>query len=291
MHSQAPSEKSASQHLSGKVEVFLTREVAPDTWEVLVRPGRKMKVGERVQLGDGALEAEILLHGEHGIRTVRFRTTNGSSVAEMIERLGHMPLPPYIDRQDDSADRERYQTVFAQRPGAVAAPTAGLHFTKEILQRMRERGCELCEVTLNVGLGTFQPIHSETLEEHKIHAESYEITEEVAEKVTNAKRAGRPVLAIGTTVARALEDAAEKAAQLHSEKIVNSGPAEATIFLIPGHTYRVVDQLLTNFHLPKSTLLALVSAFAGRETVLQAYRHAVQARYRFYSYGDCMLIR
>jgi S-adenosylmethionine:tRNA ribosyltransferase-isomerase len=197
-------------------------------------------------------------------------------------------LPPYIDRPDEESDRERYQTVFAQRPGAVAAPTAGLHFTPEVLRRIRARGCEICEVTLNVGLGTFQPVHTEILEEHKIHSESYEISEETAEKIRSAKREKRPVLAIGTTVVRTLEDAAARGGNAQE---LRAGRAEAQLFIVPGHRFRIVDQLLTNFHLPKSTLLGLVCAFAGTENVLKAYAHAVESRYRFYSYGDCMFIR
>jgi len=181
LHAQAPSRKTAHQHLSASVEVFLTRQVEDEIWEALVRPGRKLPVGERVVFGEGALEAEILTRGELGIRTLRFQCHNHRTVAENFEQLGHVPLPPYIDRPDESSDRERYQTVYARQPGAVAAPTAGLHFTPEILQQLRERGCEICQVTLSVGLGTFQPIHTETLEEHKMHAESYEIAEGAAE--------------------------------------------------------------------------------------------------------------
>lgn len=291
LHAQPPSRKTAQEHLSGSVEVFLTRQMQDEVWEALVRPGRKLPVGERVQFGEGELEAEILTRGELGIRTLRFQSHNNQTVAENFERLGHVPLPPYIDRRDENADRERYQTVYAQRPGAVAAPTAGLHFTPEILQKIREQGCEICDVTLNVGLGTFQPVHTETLEEHKIHGESYEITEGAAEKIRKAKREGRAVLAIGTTVVRALEDAAQRANIAGNEELLAAGRAEARIFIVPGYSFRVVDMLLTNFHLPKSTLLALVAAFAGRENVLAAYRHAVEANYRFYSYGDCMLIR
>jgi S-adenosylmethionine:tRNA ribosyltransferase-isomerase len=291
VHAQSPSRKTAREHLTGTVEVFLTRKGELETWEALVRPGRKVAVGERVLFGGGELEAEILSRGELGLRTVRFRSHNDQSVEENIERLGHVPLPPYIDRPDESSDRERYQTVYARRPGAVAAPTAGLHFTPEILQKVRNRGCDTCEITLDVGLGTFQPIHTETLEEHKIHSEVYEIPEEAAEKILRFKKEGRPVLAVGTTVVRALEDAAAKAAVLGDVRHFPAGRAEASLFIFPGHTFRVVDCLLTNFHLPKSTLLALVSAFAGREQILAAYRHAILARYRFYSYGDCMLIR
>jgi S-adenosylmethionine:tRNA ribosyltransferase-isomerase len=290
-HSQAPSRKTEREHLTGTVEVFLTRQVEGDVWQALVKPGRKMQVGERVLFGDGELACEILSRGELGERTVRFQSNDEKGVAAQIEKLGHVPLPPYIDRPDEKSDRERYQTVFAGRPGAVAAPTAGLHFTDEILARIQERGCEMCKVTLNVGLGTFQPVHTEILEEHKIHSESYEIGAEAAEKIQRAKDNKQPILAVGTTVVRTLEDAAKRAAESDVREILRAGKADAQIFIYPGHTFRVVNMLLTNFHLPKSTLLALVSAFAGKEQTLAAYRHAVEAEYRFYSYGDCMLIR
>ncbi len=291
LHAQPPARKTAREHLSASVEVFLTRQIADEIWEALVRPGRKLPVGERVQFGDGELEAEILTRGELGIRTLRFQSHNQSTIAENFEKLGHVPLPPYIDRPDEVSDRERYLTVYARQPGAVAAPTAGLHFTPEILQKIRERGCEICDVTLNVGLGTFQPIHTARLEDHKIHTESYEIPEDAAGKIRRAKRDGRRVLAIGTTVVRTLEDAAQRAKLAGSAESLSSGRGEAQIFIVPGYSFRVVDMVLTNFHLPKSTLLALVAAFAGRENVLAAYRHAVESNYRFYSYGDCMLIR
>jgi S-adenosylmethionine:tRNA ribosyltransferase-isomerase len=291
VHSQRPSRKTVREHLSGTVEIFLTRQLRENQWEALVRPGRKMPVGERVIIGGGELQAEILTRGELGLRTVRLQSTNGASVAANLEKLGHVPLPPYIDRPDEQLDRERYQTVFARQPGAVAAPTAGLHFTPETLRRIRERGCESCEVTLDVSLGTFQPVHTEILEEHKIHSEACEISAEAAEKVCAAKREKRPVLAVGTTVVRTLEDAAARAAAAGAGDQLLVGREEAQLFIVPGHQFQIVDMLLTNFHLPKSTLLALVAAFAGRENLLAAYRHAVEARYRFYSYGDCMLIR
>jgi S-adenosylmethionine:tRNA ribosyltransferase-isomerase len=211
-------------------------------------------------------------------------------VEQQIERLGHVPLPPYIDRDDEVADRERYQTVFAKHPGAIAAPTAGLHFTPEILKHIQQRGAEICELTLDVGLGTFQPIHSETLEGHAMHAESYEIPEEAADRICSARAAGRPILAVGTTVVRALEAAALRAVELDSSRLLLAGKAEARLFIFPGFRFRVVDALLTNFHLPRSTLLALVCALGSRDRVLGAYRHAVNAGYRFYSYGDCMLL-
>ena len=291
VHSQKPSRKTVKEHLTGNVEVFLTRRLEGDLWEGLVRPGKKMQVGEQVKFGEGELEAEIVSRGELGIRTIRFASRDARSIEENLELLGHVPLPPYIERPDEAADRERYQTVYAQRPGAVAAPTAGLHFTPEILEKLKSKGCELCELTLDVGLGTFQPVHTEKLEDHKIHSETYEISPETAEKIRRAKSASRPVLAVGTTVVRALEDAAARAATAERGEFIAAGRGEAQIFLLPGHEFRVVDKLLTNFHLPKSTLLALVSAFAGRENILRAYRHAVSESYRFYSYGDCMLIR
>jgi len=291
VHSQPPSRATRSEHLTGKVEIFLTRELDPETWEALVRPGRKMQVGERVLFGEGELEAEVLARGQLGMRTLRFISHDQSSISQHFERLGHVPLPPYIDRADETSDRERYQTVFAKRPGAIAAPTAGLHFSTEILEKIRARGVEICELTLHVGLGTFQPIHGETLESHVMHAESYEILAETADRIQAARDAGRPILAIGTTAVRALEDAALRAAESGSANLVLSGKAEARLFIVPGFRFRVVEGLLTNFHLPRSTLLALVCAFAGREHVLAAYNHAVEAGYRFYSYGDCQLIR
>ncbi len=291
VHSQPQSRVTKSEHLTGKVEIFLTRELDSEIWEALVRPGRKMQVGERVLFGGGELEAEVLSRGELGLRTLRFISNDQSSVSRHFERLGHVPLPLYIERADEISDRERYQTVFAKRPGAIAAPTAGLHFSTEILERIRERGVEICELTLSVGLGTFQPIHSETLEGHVMHSESYEIPEGTAECVGAAREARRPILAIGTTVVRALEDSALRAAESGSANLLLSGKAEARLFIVPGFQFRVAEGLLTNFHLPRSTLLALVCAFAGRENVLRAYEHAVKAGYRFYSYGDCVFVR
>ncbi|HXM97310.1 MAG TPA: tRNA preQ1(34) S-adenosylmethionine ribosyltransferase-isomerase QueA [Candidatus Dormibacteraeota bacterium] len=272
------------------VEVFLTRNFLNDEWQALVRPGKKIRVGDRVLFGNGILEAEILERGERGARTLRFISRSSDSVAHHLEQLGHVPLPPYIARSDDETDRERYQTVFAKNPGAIAAPTAGLHFTEDILRQIRDRGCEICEITLHVGLGTFQPIRGETLEGHKMHEESYEISEDTVTKISRARKEGRRILAIGTTTVRALEAAALRASEENSERVLLAGRAEAGLFITPGFRFRVVDALLTNFHLPQSTLLALVCAFAGRDKVMAAYHHAVEAGYRFYSYGDCMLL-
>jgi S-adenosylmethionine:tRNA ribosyltransferase-isomerase len=272
------------------VEVFLTRNLLNDNWQALVRPGKKMRLGDRILFGEGILEAEIIGSGERGERTVHFVSRSTQSVAHHIEKLGHLPLPQYIERSDDESDRERYQTIFAKNPGAIAAPTAGLHFTDDILRQIRDRGCEICEITLDVGLGTFQPIRDETLEGHKMHEESYEISEEVAKKISTARKDRRKILAVGTTVVRALEAAALRAHEEKSQEILLQGRAEARLFITPGFYFRVVDALLTNFHLPQSTLLALVCAFARRDKVMAAYHHAVQADYRFYSYGDCMLL-
>jgi S-adenosylmethionine:tRNA ribosyltransferase-isomerase len=291
LHSDPLSRATQREHLSGKMEVLLTKQIDPDVWEALVRPGRKMRNAERVLFGEGELEAEVIDRGELGVRTLRFSSGDAHTVSEHIERLGHIPLPPYIDRDDELADRERYQTVFAKRPGAIAAPTAGLHFTPEILEQIRARGAEICELTLDVGLGTFQPIHAENLDSHVMHAESYEIPEETAARIRTAIKAGRPILAIGTTVVRALEAAALCASKSGSSEVLFAGKDDASLFIVPGFRFRVVSGLLTNFHLPRSTLLALVCAFAGRENILNAYGDAVSAGYRFYSYGDCMLIR
>ena len=291
VHSQPPSRATKREHLTGTVEVFLTRELQPDCWEALVRPGRKLPVGEKIIFGHGELEAEILSRGQLGIRTLRFASLDGDPPHKHMDRLGHVPLPPYIEREDETSDRERYQTVFAKQPGAVAAPTAGLHFSEETLARVREKGIETCELTLDVGLGTFQPIHSDTLEQHKMHAEAYEIPVRTVEAIARARAAGRTVVAVGTTVVRALEDSAQRAEKESAGALLIPGWSEANIFITPGYKFRVADALLTNFHLPRSTLLALVCALAGRDCVLAAYQHAIHHGYRFYSYGDCMLIR
>lgn len=298
IHAQLPAKKPGIQgkFLISPIEVLLTRQLEPGVWEALVHPGRKLPTGERVVFGEGELEAEIIARGEYGERTLRFHSRE--DLYSILERLGHVPLPPYIARPDESSDRERYQTLFAKQPGAIAAPTAGLHFTEEILGRLRAKGLEICEITLQVGLGTFQPIRCEQIEQHRMHRENYEIPEAGAAAIEAARRNGRVVLAVGTTVVRSLEDAAEKTAVKRgtsrapaSENVVAAGKAEAEIFIYPSYHFRVVNALLTNFHLPKSSLLALVAAFAGHQQVLRAYRHAVEQNYRFYSYGDCMLIR
>jgi S-adenosylmethionine:tRNA ribosyltransferase-isomerase len=271
------------EFLKSPIEVLLTRQLSPDTWEALVRPGRKMPKGERIVFGEGELEAEVTDRGEYGLRQVRF--SSAGDLVQALKRIGHVPLPPYIDRPDEPADRERYQTIFARELGAVAAPTAGLHFTPEVLERIRARGVQICEITLQVGLGTFQPIRSDTVEHHRMHSETYEIPPGTAGQLESALGEGRPILAVGTTVVRALEDAAQK------DRVARPGKGVADLFIYPGYKFRVVGQLLTNFHLPKSTLLVMVAAFAGRELIQEAYQHAIRQHYRFYSYGDCMLVR
>jgi S-adenosylmethionine:tRNA ribosyltransferase-isomerase len=289
LRSQKPGKNSPArdEHLKSSIEVLLVRQIEPDLWETLVRPGRKISVGERITFGDGELEARVEGRGGYGLRLLRF--SHQGSFAESVARMGHIPLPPYIKRADEPGDRERYQTVYAKQGSAVAAPTAGLHFTAKILELLLRRGIQIVEITLDVGLGTFEPVRTERLEDHKIHAESYNIPESAAQAIVNAKKEGRPILAVGTTVVRALEDAAEKAAG--GAELMAAGPAEGEIFIYPGKPVRIVDQVLTNFHLPRSSLLALVATFAGREEILRAYGHAVEQGYRFYSYGDCMLIR
>jgi S-adenosylmethionine:tRNA ribosyltransferase-isomerase len=266
------------EHLSGEAEVFLLRPVSADgrEWEALVRPGRKLRTGEIIRFA-GGLEAEIVARGDFGERRVRFHFD--ADLYEEFERIGHVPLPPYIKRPDEPADRERYQTVFARARGSVAAPTAGLHFTAEILEQCRAAGAEIAHVTLHVGLGTFQPLHQAQLETHRLHAETFQITAENAARMRAALR----LVAVGTTSVRTIESALA-----HSGLEAASG--ETDLFIEPGFQFRGVGALLTNFHLPRTSLLLLVCAFAGREFVLEAYRHAVEARYRFYSYGDCMLI-
>ncbi len=318
----SPKNPAARDFLRGRVEVLLTRQISqdPNEWECLVRPGRKIGVGEKLSFAAPApaaspdspaeLVAEVTARGTFGERHIRFGPV--PDFFARIDRLGHVPLPPYIDREDRPADRDRYQTVYASTLGSVAAPTAGLHFTSAILDRLCARGIAIAEITLHVGLGTFQPVRVEKVEDHKLHRESYEISCDAAKVINKAKDQGRRVVAVGTTTVRTLEFAASQAAEVGSDKVsrnvssqdlshtdrvadyasgrVEPGRGEADIFIYPGYRFRIVDALLTNFHLPQSTLLMLVCAMAGRELVLPAYRHAVEAGYRFFSYGDCMFI-
>jgi S-adenosylmethionine:tRNA ribosyltransferase-isomerase len=282
----SPRNPASRDFLSGRVEVLLTRQVSENLneWECLVRPGRKIGVGECLYFGEAReLQAEVLSRGSFGERCIRFAPVE--NFFQTVEKLGHVPLPPYISRDDRSDDRERYQTVYARERGSVAAPTAGLHFTPEILAGLREKGIEIAELTLHVGLGTFQPVRVERVEDHRLHKESYSISPETADAINRARDQNRRIVAVGTTTVRTLEYAISQT----SDNLA-SGRGEADLFIYPGYLFRAVGAMLTNFHLPESTLLMLVCAFAGREPVLNAYRHAVQQGYRFYSYGDCMFL-
>jgi S-adenosylmethionine:tRNA ribosyltransferase-isomerase len=301
--------------LGGRVEVFLVNRQSPLVWEALVRPGKSMLPGTRVEFARGKLMAEVIEWREMGRRLVRFESDGDFD--QIVDRIGRTPLPPYIKRdEEDRLDTERYQTVYARERGAVAAPTAGLHFTRELLDQLRARGVEIVEITLHVGYGTFQPIRVERVEDHTVEPEAYTISELAAQAINRALDENRRVIAVGTTTTRALESAcrqgpggagsraetAASASDLVVSKPINAivqapGPrplAPATamtdLFIYPGFEFRVISGLVTNFHLPQSSLLMLVSAFGGRELILDAYRHAVERDYHFYSYGDAMLI-
>ena len=276
---------------TGRIEVLLTEPVGENLWRVLVRPGRKVAIGERFVFpgpnGKIELEAEVLERGEFGERLLRLEPVE--DFFAVLDRIGHMPLPPYIRRNDENADRERYQTVFSHERGSVAAPTAGLHFTPQMLEALTAKGVEVARITLHVGLGTFAPLRVESVDEVRLHRERYTLSASAADAVNRAVSEGRRIVAVGTTVVRTLESAAADALQAaNSELKAHTGATE--IFISPGFEFRLVGALLTNFHLPQSSLLMLVSAFAGRERVLAAYAHAVRQKYRFFSYGDCMFI-
>lgn len=301
-HAVGSHNRAAKEFLRGRVEALLTGPArstvdgqpsmadSPLVWNALVRPGRKIGVGEKLFFGDhDELRAEVVGRGEFGERTLRFEPIE--DFFSVIEKIGHVPLPPYIARPDERGDRDRYQTIYARNRGSVAAPTAGLHFTPEILEQMKARGIETAEITLHVGLGTFQPVHVDRVEQHQLHREWYSISEKAASAINAALKQGRRVVAVGTTTVRTLEYAAARSQESgRGLQRIEPGNGEADIFIYPGFKFLVVGAMLTNFHLPKSTLLMLVSAFAGREVVLDAYRHAVEGKYRFYSYGDCMLV-
>lgn len=287
----SPHNPAARDFLHGRIEVLLTRQLStqPNDWECLVRPGRKIGVGERLFFGEpgesqpAELQAEVLARSVFGERRIRFQPTGDFFAA--LDRIGHVPLPPYISRADSSPDRERYQTVYAQHRGSVAAPTAGLHFTSETIDRIRQRGVETVDITLHVGLGTFQPVRVERVEDHKLHSEPYSISPRAASAINQALQASQRIVAVGTTTVRTLEHAIRRGAGT-----VIAGAAAADLFIYPGFEFKAVRAMLTNFHLPQSSLLMLVSAFGGKENILRAYEHAVSERYRFYSYGDCMFL-
>lgn len=266
----------------GHVELLLLKNIAGDDWEVLAKPAKRLKVGVAISFGDGRLTATVLEELEHGGLTVRFHYQG--IFLEVLESLGEMPLPPYI--HEKLKDRERYQTVYAKENGSAAAPTAGLHFTKELLAQIEAKGVQLVYLTLHVGLGTFRPVSVDNVDEHEMHSEFYTLSEEAANTLRQVKASGKRVIAVGTTSIRTLETIGSK---FNGEIKADSG--WTNIFIKPGYDWKVVDAFSTNFHLPKSTLVMLVSAFAGRELVLSAYQHAIDEKYRFFSFGDAMFIK
>ncbi len=267
----------------GAVELLLLREVESDVWEALTRPARRLQTGAEIEFADSAMHAKVIDEKPNGIRLIKF--ISGEPIAKVIDRIGETPLPPYIKRTPDEleADRDRYQTIYARDRGAIAAPTAGLHFTSEIFEAIKGRGVQIAEVTLHVGYGTFEPVRVEDTADHQIAAEWFSISDATAKTINEARARGSRIFAVGTTTTRALESAA-------SNNGLETGSGWASLTIVPGYEFKIVDSLITNFHLPQSSLLMLVCAFAGREFMLAAYRHAVNERYRFYSYGDCMAI-
>jgi S-adenosylmethionine:tRNA ribosyltransferase-isomerase len=278
-----PARLLGQKETGGQVELLLLRRLPGDSedWRCLGRSSRPLRAGTRLRFAEG-LSALVLPGGQDQERLVRFEPV--ADFEALVDKVGHLPLPPYIKREDQQADRERYQTVFARHVGAVAAPTAGLHFTLPLLEQLRTRGVQMENLTLHVGIGTFLPVRVENIQEHRMHTEAYLVPPATAAAVNLAKREGRRVIALGTTAARTLETAADDKGVLHA------GAGESEIFIYPGYDFKIVDGLVTNFHLPKSTLLMLVSALAGRDFILEAYRQAIAERFRFFSYGDCMLI-
>ncbi|MCR4782599.1 MAG: tRNA preQ1(34) S-adenosylmethionine ribosyltransferase-isomerase QueA [Lachnospiraceae bacterium] len=270
----------AREGTGGKVEVLLLNRKSDTDWETLVKPGKKARVGDRLEFGDGLLKAEVMEVLPDGNRIIRFYFDG--IFEEILDKLGQMPIPPYIHHQ--LKERDRYNTVYAKYDGSAAAPTAGLHFTKELLQQVKEKGVDIAEVTLHVGLGTFRPVKEENVFEHEMHSEYYQVTEEAAEKINRAHDNGHRVITVGTTSTRTVETVADENGRMKAA----SGWTQ--IFIYPGYKWKVIDGLITNFHLPKSTLIMLVSALAGREHVLKAYEEAVKEKYRFFSFGDAMML-
>ena len=266
-----------------KIEIFLVRELENKLWETLARPARRLKTNRKISFGKN-LSAEVLDKTEEGRVIVKFSADGNFD--EILDEIGQTPLPPYIKREDENsdADRERYQTVFAKRRGAIAAPTAGLHFTPQILEKIKNRGIEIAEITLHVGYGTFEPVRVSELSEHKVAPEMCEISEETAQIINKAKTEKRRIIAVGTTTTRALESSIDETGN------ISAGNRFADLTITPNYKFKIINGLLTNFHLPQSSLLVLVSTFGGYELIMKAYKHAVESRYRFYSYGDCILI-
>lgn len=275
----------------GRVELLLIREVEPALWEALVRPAQRLKIGARIRFGDSALRAEVVASFAKGLKVLSFkiagrRDEDGGLVERLLNEHGQTPLPHYIHRPSGTsvADRERYQTVFAREKGAIAAPTAGMHFTPAVVSALHERQVGVVEITLHVGYGTFEPVRVDVVEQHRVAPELFHVSEQSAAAINRTRAAGGRIIAVGTTTTRALESAVDR------QGIIHAGAGETELTITPGYNFRVADALLTNFHLPRSSLLLLVAAFAGRDLTLDAYRHAVAALYRFYSYGDCMFV-
>ncbi len=262
------------------IEFLLLKRIEGDIWEVMVHPGRRLKIGTKVIFGNGLLKAEILEMMEGGNRKVKFEYEGIFN--EILDQIGLMPLPPYIKEKLD--DKSRYQTVYAKYEGSAAAPTAGLHFTEELLKKIKEKGVEIANVTLHVGIGTFRPVKVENIEEHDMHSEHYYIKHEDAEKINNTKKNGGRIIAVGTTSCRVLESVADE------NGLVKETEGDTSIFIYPGYKFKCIDCLITNFHLPESTLIMLVSALAGKDYIMKAYKHAVEEKYRFFSFGDAMFI-
>lgn len=269
------------EETGGKVEFLLLKRLDDDKWETLVKPGKKAKIGNKISFGDGVLKGEIIDILQGGTRIIKFYYEG--IFEEILDKLGEMPLPPYITEKLD--DKERYQTVYSKKEGSAAAPTAGLHFTHDLLKKIEDKGVKIAYITLHVGLGTFRPVKVEDINEHKMHSEYYEMSKETADIINETKEAGNRVFSVGTTSTRTLESIANDNGRVEAKK------GWTDIFIYPGYKFRIVDNLITNFHLPESTLIMLVSALAGRDNVLNAYKIAVDEKYRFYSLGDAMLIK
>lgn len=272
------------EQTGAKVEFLLIKRIEGDVWETMVRPGKRLKPGDTVAFSP-SFKAEIVDYGQDGTRLARFRYEG--IFMERLEELGKMPLPPYIERTSDAEDSERYQTVYCKEEGSVAAPTAGLHFTEELLEQAEKKGVQIAYVTLHVGIGTFRPVKCENIEDHQMHFEEYEVTQETADRINRVKRAGGRIISVGTTSTRTLESAAVLKDGRYE---VRAGSGSTGIFIYPGYEFKMIDSLITNFHLPKSTLLMLISAFYDREKILEIYDTAVREKYRFFSYGDAMLL-
>ena len=275
-----PARLYGKKETGANIEFLLLNRIEGDTWEVMVRPGRKLQIGTKVIFGDGILEAEILEMIEGGNRKVQFKYKGIFN--EILDQIGMMPLPPYIKERLEK--KERYQTVYAKYEGSAAAPTAGLHFTEELLKKIEEKGVNIAKVTLHVGIGTFRPVKVENIEDHKMHSEHFYIKQEDVEKINNAKKAGKRIISVGTTSCRVLETVADENGMLKETE------GDTSIFIYPGYKFKCIDALITNFHLPESTLIMLVSTFAGREYIMNAYNEAVKEKYRFFSFGDAMFI-